>query len=139
MLNRWIGSGRLTKDPELKKTYNGLDIATFKIAVDRDGKPGDENKKTDFIKVVAWGKIAEFVGKYFTKGSLVIVEGRLHIRSYIDEEGTKRSATEIVADRVHFGESKKASMARNESSVEADSNGSEKDYYEYDPTDYADF
>ena len=128
MLNRWIGSGRLTKDPELKKTYNGLDIATFKIAVDRDGKPGDDNKKTDFIKVVAWGKIAEFVGKYFTKGSLVIIEGRLHIRSYIDEEGTKRSATEIVADRVHFGESKKASKARYEGPD--DSNGN---YYEYGP------
>ena len=126
MLNRWIGSGRLTKDPELKKTYNGLDIATFKIAVDRDGKPGDENKKTDFIKIVAWGKIAEFVGKYFTKGSLVIIEGRLHIRSYIDEEGTKRSATEIVADRVHFEESKKASKARCDGPDDSDGN-----YYEY--------
>lgn len=107
MLNKWIGMGRLTKDPELRRTGNGTAVTSFTIAVDRDRKGKDGEKETDFVDVVAWRQTAEFVSKYFAKGRMAVVEGRLQFREYTDREGNKRKATEIVADNVYFGDSKK--------------------------------
>lgn len=107
MLNRWIGMGRLARDPELRRTQSGTAVASFSIAVDRDFKSQDGERETDWIDIVAWRSTAEFVSKYFTKGSSIVVEGRLQIRSYTDKEGNKRRVAEIVADNVYFGGSKK--------------------------------
>ena len=107
MLNKWMGMGRLTKDPELRRTGNGTAVTSFTIAVDRDRKAKDGDKETDFVDVVAWRQTAEFVSKYFTKGRMAVVEGRLQFRKYTDREGNERKATEIVADNVYFGDSKK--------------------------------
>lgn len=107
MLNKWMGMGRLTKDPELRKTGNDTSVTTFTIAVDRDRKPKDGEKETDFVDVVAWRHTAEFVSKYFSKGRMAIVEGRLQFREYTDREGNKRKAAEIVAENIYFGDSKK--------------------------------
>ena len=107
MLNRWVGMGRLTKDPELRRTQSGTAVASFSIAVDRDhGKKG-EDKETDFIDIVAWRNTAEFVSKYFGKGRMAVVEGRLQIRDWTDKEGGKRRSAEVVADNIYFGDSKK--------------------------------
>ena len=105
MLNHITGMGRLTRDPELKTTPAGVSVASFSIAVERDFAEGGE-KKTDFIDVVAWRNTAEFVGKYFTKGMMAVVSGRLQIREWQDKEGNKRRSAEVVADNVYFGESK---------------------------------
>lgn len=107
MLNKWEGMGRLTRDPELRRTPSGTAVATFTIAVDRDRKPKDGEQGTDFIDVVAWRQTAEFVSKYFSKGRMAVVEGRLQIREYTNKDGQKRKATEIVADNIYFGDSKK--------------------------------
>lgn len=106
MLNKIVIMGRLVKDPELKQTQNGLPVASFRIASDRDFKDQNGNKETDFIDVVAWRQTAEFVCKYFTKGRMAVVEGRLQIRPWTDKDGGKRYATEIVANSVYFGDSK---------------------------------
>ena len=98
--------GRLTRDPEIRYTQNNLPVASFTLAVDRDFKSGSGEKETDFINCVAWRNTAEFVGKYFTKGSAAIVAGRLQIRSYTDKDNNKRTAAEVVADNVYFAESK---------------------------------
>lgn len=99
--------GRLARDPELRRTQSGTAVASFSIAVDRDFKSQDGERETDWIDIVAWRSTAEFVSKYFTKGSSIVVEGRLQIRSYTDKEGNKRRVAEIVADNVYFGGSKK--------------------------------
>ena len=106
MLNHFTGMGRLTRDPELKTTPAGISVASFAFAVERDFAEGGE-KKTDFIDVVAWRNTAEFVSKYFTKGMMAVVSGRLQIREWQDKEGNKRKTAEIVADNVYFGEGKK--------------------------------
>ena len=107
MLNKVILMGRLTKDPELRNTPNGVSVASFTLAVDRNyAKPG-EDKETDFINIVAWRNTADFVSKYFTKGQLVAVCGKLQVRSWEDTSGQKRYATDVVADEVFFAESKK--------------------------------
>ena len=106
MLNHFTGMGRLTRDPELKTTPAGISVASFAMAVERDFAEGGE-KKTDFIDVVAWRQTAEFVSKYFTKGMMAVVSGRLQIRDWTDKEGNKRKSAEIVADNVYFGEGKK--------------------------------
>jgi len=100
--------GRLTRDPELRRTQTGTPVTGFTIAVDRDfsSREGGE-KQTDFIDIVAWRNTAEFVAKYFTKGSMAVVTGRLQIRDWTDKEGGKRRTAEVVADSVYFGESKK--------------------------------
>ena len=110
MLNHFVGMGRLTRDPEIRYTQSQLPVASFTIAVDRDftGKDGGQ-KETDFINCVAWRSTAEFVQKYFHKGSMAVVSGRLQIRQYTDKDNNKRTAAEIVADSVYFGESKKDS------------------------------
>ena len=108
MLNHIVVMGRLTRDPELRRTGSGVAIASFTVAVDRDftSKEGGE-KETDFIDCVAWRQTGEFVSKYFAKGSMAVVSGRLQIRSWTDKEGNKRRTAEVVADNVYFGESKK--------------------------------
>ena len=107
MLNKVILMGRLTKDPELRNTPSGVSVASFTLAVERSyAKPG-EDKETDFINIIAWRGTAEFVAKYFTKGQLVAVSGRLQVRSWDDTSGQKRYATDVVADEVFFAESKK--------------------------------
>ena len=109
MLNQIVLMGRLTRDPELRYTQSQTPVATFRIAVDRDytGRDGGE-KQTDFIDIVAWRQSAEFASKYFTKGSMVIVTGRLQMRDWTDRDGNKRTSAEVVADRVMFGESKRS-------------------------------
>ena len=107
MLNKIFIMGRLTRDPELRRTQNGTAVAGFALAVDRDFKNADGTKETDFIEVVAWRSSAEFVSKYFTKGRMAIVEGRLQLRDWQDKDGNKRRSAEVVADNVYFGDSKK--------------------------------
>ena len=103
MLNKIIIMGRLTRDPELRRTGNGTAVTSFSLAVDRDFKSQSGEKETDFIDVVAWRSTAEFVSKYFTKGRMAVVEGRLQIRDWTDKEGGKRRSAEVVADNVYFG------------------------------------
>ena len=110
MLNHITIMGRLTRDPELRRTGSGIAVASFTVAVDRDfgGRDGGE-KETDFIDCVAWRQTGEFVSKYFTKGSMIVVSGRLQIRNWTDKEGGKRRSAEVVADNVYFGESRRSS------------------------------
>lgn len=105
MLNRVIVMGRLTKDPELRRTQSGHAVASFSIACDRDYS-GDGGKETDFLDIVAWRSTAEFVRKYFTKGRMAVISGRLQIRSWTDKDGNGRRSAEIVADSIYFGDSK---------------------------------
>ena len=107
MLNKICLMGRLTRDPELRRTQSGTAVTSFSLAVDRDFKSQNGEKETDFIDVVAWRSTAEFVSKYFTKGRMAVVEGRLQIRSYTDKDGNNRRAAEVVADNVYFGDSKR--------------------------------
>jgi single-strand DNA-binding protein len=101
--------GRLVKDPELRRTQSGTSVTSFRIAVDRDFKSQNGEKKADFFDIVAWRQTAEFVSKYFTKGRMAIIEGRLQTRDWTDRDGNKRVATEIIADNVYFGDSKRDS------------------------------
>ena len=108
MLNHITAAGRLTKDPELRRTQNGVAVASFTIACDRDIKDASGNKQTDFIDCVAWRNTAEFVDKYFTRGRMVIVSGRLQMREWPDKNGNKRRNAEILAESVYFGDSKRS-------------------------------
>ncbi|MDD7260785.1 MAG: single-stranded DNA-binding protein [Eubacteriales bacterium] len=112
MLNHITIMGRLVRDPELRRTGSGIAVTSFTVAVDRDfgGRDGGE-KETDFIDCVAWRQTGEFVSKYFTKGSMIVVSGRLQIRNWNDKDGNKRRSAEVVADNVYFGESKRSSDA----------------------------
>ena len=114
MLNHITIMGRLTRDPELRRTGSGIAVASFSVAVDRDfgGRDGGE-RETDFIDCVAWRQTGEFVSKYFSKGSMIVVSGRLQIRSWTDKEGNKRRTAEVVADNIYFGESKRNSDSGN--------------------------
>ena len=107
MLNRIIVMGRMTRDPELRRTNSGTAVASFTVAVDRDFKSQSGEKETDFIDVVAWRNTAEFVSKYFSKGRMAVVEGRLQLRDWTDKDGNKRRSAEIVADNVYFCDSKR--------------------------------
>ena len=109
MLNHITIMGRLTRDPELRRTGSGIAVASFTVAVDRDfgGRDGGE-RETDFIDCVAWRQTGEFVSKYFTKGSMIVVSGRLQIRNWNDKEGNKRRSAEVVAENCYFGESKRS-------------------------------
>ena len=107
MLNKIILMGRLTRDPELRRTGSGTAVTSFSLAVDRDFKSQSGEKETDFIDVVAWRSTAEFVSKYFTKGRMAVVEGRLQIRDWTDRDGGKRRSAEVIADNVYFGDSKR--------------------------------
>ena len=107
MLNRIIVMGRMTRDPELRRTNSGTAVASFSLAVDRDFKSLSGEKETDFIDVVVWRNTAEFVSKYFSKGRMAVVEGRLQLRDWTDKDGNKRRTAEIVADSVYFGDSER--------------------------------
>ena len=106
MLNQIVIMGRLTRDPELRRTGSGIAVAAFTLAVDRDYKPDDGERECDFIDCVAWRGTGEFVSRYFSKGRMAVVQGRLQIRAWTDKDGNKRRATEIVADNVYFADSK---------------------------------
>ena len=114
MLNKIFLMGRLTRDPELRKTGNGTAVTSFTLAVDRDYKPQDGERETDFIDVVAWRGTAEFVRKYFTKGRMAVVDGRLQVRDWKDKDGAKRRSTEVIADNVYFGDSKRSESGTQE-------------------------
>lgn len=108
MLNHIVIMGRLTRDPELRRTQTGTAVARFTLAVDRDFKDKQTGERaTDYIDCVAWRTTGEFVSKYFTKGRMAVVEGRLQIRDWTDKEGNKRRSAEVVADSVYFGDSKR--------------------------------
>lgn len=106
MLNRVIIQGRLCSDVELRRTNNGTAVASVTLAVDRDFKSQDGSRETDFISVVAWRSTAEFAAKYFTKGRMAIVEGKLQIRDWQDKGGNKRRNAEVIADNLYFGDSR---------------------------------
>ena len=110
MLNHITIMGRLVREPELRRTGSGIAVASFRVAVDRDfgGRDGGE-RETDFIDCVAWRQTGEFVSKYFTKGSMIVVSGRLQMRNWNDKEGNKRTSAEVVTENVYFGESKRSS------------------------------
>lgn len=107
MLNHIVIMGRLTAAPELRYTQQNTPVASFTLAVDRDFQSGGSEKQTDFIPCVAWRKTAEFASKYFSKGSMAAVSGRLQLRDWTDKDGNKRRTAEVVADNIYFGESKK--------------------------------
>ena len=109
MLNRIVIMGRLTRDPELRTTQSGISVTSFTLACDRDIKSENNENNVDFIDIVAWRQQADFVSKYFRKGQLVCVEGRLQARPWTDRDGNKRVSYEIVTDHVYFAESKRDS------------------------------
>lgn len=117
MLNKIILMGRLTRDPELRRTGSGTAVASFAIAVDRDFKSQNGEKETDFIDVVAWRSTAEFVSKHFSKGRMAVVEGRLQIRDWTDKDGTKRRSAEVIADNVYFADSKRDDTTANRNAL----------------------
>ena len=108
MLNHIVIIGRLARDPELRRTGSGIAVTSFTLAVDRDFAPKDGGEReTDWIDCVAWRQTGEFVSKYFTKGRMAVVSGRLQIRTWTDKDGNKRRSAEVVADNVYFGDSKR--------------------------------
>ena len=114
MLNKIIIMGRLTRGPELRRTGSGTAVTSFSMACDRDFKSQSGDKETDFIEVVAWKNTAEFVSKYFSKGRMAVVEGRLQIRDWTDKDGGKRRSAEVVADNVYFADSKRSESNDNQ-------------------------
>lgn len=112
-LNHITIQGRMVRDPELRRTQSGKAVTSFTLACDRDFK-ADDGPTADFVDVVTWGSAAEFVAKYFTKGRMAVVSGRLQIRGWTDKDGNKRRATEIVADHVYFGDSKREQSDSND-------------------------
>ena len=107
MLNRIVVMGRLVRDPELRRTASGIAVCSFTVAVDRDYKDESGNTACDFLDVVAWRAGAEFVSKFFSKGRVIVVEGSLHVRDYMDKNGNSRRAYEIQSENLYFGDSKK--------------------------------
>ena len=108
MLNHITVMGRLVRDPELRRTGNGVAVASFRVAVDRDYTPKDGGeRKTDFIDCVAWRSTGEFISKYFTKGRMIVVDGRLEMRDWTDKDGNKRTSAEIIVENAYFGDSKR--------------------------------
>ena len=114
MLNKIFIMGRLTKDPELRRTQNGTAVCSVSVAVERDGKGANGEKETDFIDVVAWKGTAEFLSKYFAKGRMVIIGGSLQMRDWTDRDGNKRRSAEVVARDIYFAEPKKKTEQRTE-------------------------
>lgn len=117
MLNKIILMGRLTKNPELRRTQSGTAVTSFTIAVDRDFKGQNGEKETDFVDVAAWRSTAEFVAKYFTKGRMAVVEGRLQMRDWTDKDGNKRRSAEVVADNIYFADSQKREQENHDAPV----------------------
>ena len=110
MLNKIILMGRLTRDPELRRTQSGTAVTSFSLAVDRDFKSQSGEKETDFVDIVAWRSTADFVSKFFTKGRMAVVEGRLQFRDWKDKDGNDRRSAEVVAEHVYFGDSKRSEL-----------------------------
>lgn len=108
MLNRIVLMGRLTRDPELRRTQSGTAVASFTLAVDRDYAAQSAERETDFIDIVAWRGAAEFAQKFFSKGRMAVVTGRLQIRNWEDKDGNKRRSAEVVADSIYFGDSRRS-------------------------------
>ena len=128
MLNKIFIMGRLTRDPELRRTQTGTPVASFSLAVDRDFKDKSTGERsTDFIDVVAWRQTGEFVSRFFTKGRMAVVEGRLQMRDWTDKDGNKRRSAEVVADNVYFGDSRR----------EGDNGGYSASSYGSTPADYS--
>lgn len=129
MLNRAILMGRITKSPELKTTPSGVPVIQISVAVDRNYTPKGQEKQTDFIDVVAWRNTAEFIAKYFDKGQLIALAGSIQKRSYTDNQGNKRSVTEVIADQAYFcggkNENKKTEPTFDESDFEEISDDSD--------------
>ena len=115
MLNHTVIMGRICNEIELRRTNTGVPVASFTLAVDRDYSKDGAERETDFIEVVAWKNTAEFVHKYFGKGRMALVSGRLQIRNWQDKDGNKRKTAEVVADNVYFGDSKKDTDTSNKS------------------------
>lgn len=109
MLNKIVIMGRLTRDPELRRTQGGTAVTSFTMAVDRDFKSQSGEKETDFIDVVAWRNTGEFAAKYLAKGRMAAVEGRIQVRDWQDKDGNRRKSVEVVADNVYFADSKRDS------------------------------
>ena len=125
MLNHIVIMGRLTRDPELRRTGTGVAVTSFSLAVDRDfGNRESGERETDFIDCVAWRQTGEFVSKYFAKGRMAVVSGRLQIRNWTDKDGNKRRTAEVVADNVYFGDSKRDGDAPAASGFSAPAAGS---------------
>lgn len=126
-MNRVLEMGRLTRDPELRRTGNGIAVTSFSIAVDRDhSSKEDGSKETDFFDVVAWRSTAEFAAKYLAKGRMIVVDGRLQSRSYEDKDGNKRRTVEILAERIYFADSKRS-----------DDRGYQNEYQQGEPSGFA--
>lgn len=125
MLNVAVIQGRMAANPELRQTTTGKQVATFRLACDRGRKDQSGQSLVDWINVVAWGQTAEFAYKYFAKGSLAVAEGRLQTRMYKDKNGQNRQATEVLADRLYFGESKRSQSANDQNSPAGLSNDNE--------------
>ena len=141
MLNCITIMGRLTRDPELRRTGSGIVVASFTVAVDRDFAQ-DGKKETDFIDCVAWRQTGEFVSKYFKKGSMIVVKGRLQIRNWNDKDGNKRKTAEVVADNCYFGSTKSDSDSSNNNSGYSGNNtgyGNNRNGYGNNGTDYGGF
>lgn len=139
MLNHIVIMGRLTRDPELRRTASGVAVANFAIAVDRDYSPKEGEKETDFIEVVAWRQTGEFVSKYFSKGRMAVVSGRLQIRGWTDKDGNKRRTAEVVADNVYFADSKKEASGDNSGSTSGGYGGGYAPEYPAYPAPASDF
>lgn len=124
MLNKIVLQGRLSKNPELRHTQGGNPVASFRLAVDRDFKDKQTGEKaTDWIDVVAWRNTAEFVSRYFTKGRMAVVEGRLQMRDWTDKDGNKRTSAEVVADHIYFGDSQRSGDTSNTSGDTSNTSG----------------
>ena len=116
MLNHIVIMGRLVRDPELRRTGSGVAVASFRVAVDRDFAPKDgSERKADFIDCVAWRQTGEFISKYFAKGRMIVVDGRLEMRDWTDKDGNKRTSAEIVVANAYFGDSKRDADSGNSS------------------------
>ena len=135
MLNKIFVMGRLTRDPELRRTNSGTAVTSFTLAVDRDFKNADGTKETDFIDVVAWRGTAEFTAKYFTKGRMAVVEGRLQMRDWTDKDGNKRRNAEVIADNVYFGNSRSDNASGDHQAAKAPVNVDAEDFDEVEDDD----
>ena len=113
-MNKVILMGRLTKDPEIRTTQSQIPVASFTLAVDRRFKDASGERQADFIPIIAWRQQAEFCGKYFHKGSRMVIVGSVQTRSWDDKDGQKRYATEVIADEVYFGDTQKAAQSSND-------------------------
>ena len=135
MLNKIFVMGRLTRDPELRRTNSGTAVTSFTLAVDRDFKNADGTKETDFIDVVAWRGTAEFTAKYFNKGRMAVVEGRLQMRDWTDKDGNKRRNAEVIADNVYFGNSRSDNASGDHQAAKAPVNVDAEDFDEVEDDD----